>query len=93
MKQGSRVLHIYAALRDSLMRCEGTFGKNGPLSGDPDAEQDAGDNFPDSYQQRINIDGYWATTIPADLPSGAYIARHEIISLHYANAPQFVRAS
>lgn len=36
----------------------GTFGKNGQISKDPDAATDAQSNFPDSEQQRINIDGY-----------------------------------
>ncbi|KAF3938732.1 Endoglucanase-4 [Dactylella cylindrospora] len=31
----------------------------------------------------------WTVTIPASLPSGEYLIRHELLALHQANNPQF----
>lgn len=45
------------------------------------------------YQKRFqNWDGspdLWPVTIPATLKSGLYIIRHEILSIHIADKPQF----
>ncbi|KAF2663255.1 family 61 putative glycoside hydrolase [Microthyrium microscopicum] len=38
---------------------------------------------------KIYKDKKWTSKIPATLPAGNYLIRHEIIALHQANSPQF----
>jgi hypothetical protein len=42
-----------------------------------------------SFQRWDGSPALWPVTIPATLRSGLYLIRHEILSLHIANRPQF----
>jgi len=41
------------------------------------------------FQRWDGTPGLWPVTIPASLKPGAYIIRHEILSIHIENKPQF----
>ncbi len=38
---------------------------------------------------KLYKDLQWTSTIPASLPAGNYLIRHELLALHQANTPQF----
>lgn len=49
-------------------------------------------NIPDGVwgqAQMINNNNSWTTTIPSALAPGNYLIRHELISIHTSNEPQF----
>ncbi|MCJ1327783.1 hypothetical protein MMC10_004458 [Thelotrema lepadinum] len=39
--------------------------------------------------QLINQNSTWTSTIPASLPAGQYLLRHELLAIHTSNAPQW----